>query len=790
MTPNFHPFYRRHINAILLGSFFAPLLAFTPFRTAEAQGVATQDRRAFADGLLSRGLAALALPEYQALAADASTPERDVVLFRLAECQRQTGDAKGAEKSCAELLSKYPSSAMAPRARLTRGLILKDTGKNADAASVLDDLATDTAASPDLSSTALYHAADARERSGNRKAAATRYTELVKRAEAQGASKTVRELGAYARLRIAALRALDDDPEATNEALRTYDAIAANPFSQRIGAEAVFQSAGLLYRQGKYDASAARYAQLASKFPNDDRVAEARIPAAWAFYRAGRHADALSRATPLAETPSPVQLEAAYIKANALAQLSRRKDAVAAYDALLALRPANDDERKMLASARYERIVVLFKDGQFQRALDDAASVTAPSGLEADFIWLQAQAAEALKDEARAVQFYRMLVQKAPKDRLAPEALYRLAYSLQSQGSWLEASRNYLALASSFPDNALVPQALYSSGVCLARAGKTSEALRDWNDLISRFPNDKSVPDALFQKAMAEIRASMAREAGADLDALLALGNKVAKPLLAEANFWRARIFYDARDLDAAKRHLDAAFHLGPSPEIRGEAAFLMGLVLQAEGHEAEAAAYFQPLVSAPSGAKFSDDRLAWLSDFQFSRGEFAASRDAAKELASRATTDEWRQAGNTLLGRAFTALASTNDAIAAYRLAADSKARTKYSSESALHLGELLMAQDDASARAEAADYLSEAVARASSQELAPIRARAYFALAECAMLRGRHEEGARYYMALALLFDDPELVPKALTRAAEAYDRLGMKTEADAARAELAAR
>lgn len=766
------------------------VIALALAHTAGAQGIAAQDRRAFADGLLSRGLAALALPEYKALAADASTPERDVVLFRLAECQRQTGDAKGAEASCAELLSKYPSSLMAPRARLTRGLLLKDSGRHADAASVLDELATDAAASADLSATALYHAADARERSGNGKAATTRYSELVKRAEAQGASNSVRELGAYARLRLAALRALDNEPAAADEAIRSYDAIAANPFSPRIGAEALFQSAALLYHQGKYDASAARYAQLASKYPKDERVDEARIPAAWAFYRAGRHADALSRATPLAETPSSIQLEAAYIKANALAQLSRRKDAVAAYDALLALNAANADDRRMLASARYERIVVLFKDGEFARVLDDAASVTAPAGLEADFIWLQAQAAEALKDDARAVQFYRMLVQKAPKDRLAPDALYRLAYQLQAQQSWLDASRNYLALASSFPDNALVPQALYSSGVCLAHAGKTSEALRDWNDLIARFPADKAVPDALFQKAMAEIRASMAREAAADLDALLAMGSKVPKAILAEANFWRARLFYDAKDLAAAKTSLDAAFKFGPSPEIKGEASFLMGLVLQAQGREAEAASFFQPLVSAPSGTKFSDDRLAWLADFQFSRGEFAASRDAARELASRGGTVEWKQAGNALLGRALESMASTNDAIAAYRLAADSKARTKYSSEAALSLGRLLMGQGGENALAEAADYLSEAVARASSHELSPVRARAYFALAECATLRGRFEEGARYYMALSLLFDDPDLVPKALSRAAEAYDHLGMKTEADAVRAELAAR
>ena len=67
---------------------------------AFAQEIAAPDRRAFADGLMSRGLVQLALPEYRALAADAATPERDVVLYRLAECARQTGDRDAAKKAC------------------------------------------------------------------------------------------------------------------------------------------------------------------------------------------------------------------------------------------------------------------------------------------------------------------------------------------------------------------------------------------------------------------------------------------------------------------------------------------------------------------------------------------------------------------------------------------------------------------------------------------------------------------------------------------------------------------
>ena len=60
---------------------------------ALGQDVLSQDRRAFADGLLSRGLYKLALPEYEALAKQNPPPQDlDVVLARLAECRRKVGD--------------------------------------------------------------------------------------------------------------------------------------------------------------------------------------------------------------------------------------------------------------------------------------------------------------------------------------------------------------------------------------------------------------------------------------------------------------------------------------------------------------------------------------------------------------------------------------------------------------------------------------------------------------------------------------------------------------------------
>ena len=76
--------------------------------------------------------------------------------------------------------------------------------------------------------------------------------------------------------------------------------------------------------------------------------------------------------------------------------------------------------------------------------------------------------------------------------------------------------------------------------------------------------------------------------------------------------------------------------------------------------------------------------------------------------------------------------------------------------------------------------------MARASSPELAAVRAKAYYALADCTARRGQKEAAARYCMAVALLFDDKDIVPKALAMAEKLYGELGFEREAAAAKAE----
>ena len=255
--------------------------------------------------------------------------------------------------------------------------------------------------------------------------------------------------------------------------------------------------------------------------------------------------------------------------------------------------------------------------------------------------------------------------------------------------------------------------------------------------MLTRYPKHETIPEALFQKAMEETRLGKSREAATTLDTLMREHPKY--PRLDEARFWRAQHAYGAREMKEAERLLRECLAGHPPLEVRREASFLLGLVLQATERDAEAAAMFQPLIDAPIGEKFSVDRLSWLAEFQFSRA--CRSEAAARAMLERAPTPEWQQTAYTLLARSRQAREHPADAIEAYTKALDTGARTRYGAEAALRLGELLMA----TGRLEQAEArLQEAARRASTPELQEFRAYAYAALGAVAEKRGDREAAA----------------------------------------------
>jgi TolA-binding protein len=749
---------------------------------ARADGRAYAERMQFADGLYSRAMHALALKEYTALLRDFPAGEaNDAVTFRMAEALRHLKRNDEAAQLFDKLFVTFPSSEFRLRAAYRRARLYMEVG---DYEAAAEHFKAIVALQPpaSLAAACFYYLGEsllARDRPGEAEAA---FGVVVKRHPAS--MFRVYALMKQGDIQQAAWRRLrtTDHGAATNritQAIASYAEVLKHPGSPRIGAEALFQTAEIYFRLRDFDRSAAHYRRLLNEYPDDERSDEARLQAAWAACNAGLYADALGVAERAMQEPALRNLaDWQYLTANCQRQLLRYDLAVVAYGELLTRFPAS----RFAEAARYELALSFYKMERYTDAVREAQHLASSAALQADVNWLLAESYAALNQPEQAIQHYRLVLRQAPKSERSRDATYRLAYHLQTRGALAEASRFYHTLVEQFPDDKLAPQALFASGVCLAKAGSHAEAARDWAQLARAYPRSEQVEEALYQKAMSEIRIARDDDALRTLDGLL---QKFPKGrFVADVYYWRGMVHGKGDRLQDAEAALRKAIAQAKREDLAREAEYSLGVVLQKAGKEQEAAERFRKLLDTGMSARFGPTQLEWLSGYYQAQGQGREALQAAGLLLKNAPEALWQQAGWVLSARAHRGLKQAAEAETALRKALDVKAETVYGAEAALALGNLLLERDKL---AEARTYFENASHRASSDRALGFRARAYFGLAQCADRQDDHVGAARYYMSVAILFDDPELVPESLYLASIAFTRAGHAEDAATAIAEL---
>ncbi len=749
---------------------------------ASADNSRYTERMQFADGLHSRGMHELALKEYEALLRDfPAVKENDAACFRLAESLRHLARTVEAARAYDKLFVEYPASAYRLRAAYRRARLYVEAGNHEAATEHFKAILAENPPES-IGSACFYYLGEsllALDRPGEAEAA---FGVVVKRhAASMFQPYALMKQGEIQRA--AWQRMLATDPvEATNRAARAveaYEQVLKRPGTPRIAAEALFQTAEIHFRLRDYERSSACYRRLLHEYPRDERSAEARLQAAWAACNAGLYAESLALADgALKETALTNRPEWQYLKANCERQLLYHDRAIVTYGDLLTRYP----ESRFAAAARYELALSYYRLERYADAVREAERIPADSDMRGDVEWLLAESYSAMNKAEEAIQYYRMVLRRAPRSDRSRDATYRLAYHLQSRGVYGEASRFYNTLVEQFADDKLAAQALFASGVCLANSGAHGEAARDWGRVVREYPGSEFVEESLYQKAMSEIR--IERPA----DALRTLGD-LAKTypkgrFAADIHYWRGMLFAGEERLQDAESELRTAVDLAPRDDLGREARFSLAVVQQKLGKDKEAAALFRRLLGTDMEARFAPAQLEWLAGFCERDGQPRDAIRAAQVLRKNGPADAWQQAGWVLEGRAEQAQKRDAQAEAAFRKALETKAATAYGAEAALSLANILLARD---AVEEAGTLFEDAARRASSDATLGVRARALLGLGQCADRRGEPAVAARHYMSVAILFDDPELVPRSLYAASAAFGKAGQTSDAEIAAAEL---
>jgi TolA-binding protein len=738
---------------------------------ADDEVIRATDRRLLADALTARGLHEQAMREYAVLAADPDLEERDVVLFRLGEsCRRLTRNAD-AEHAYARLVAEFPKSAFRAPAQIQRALLAAEEKRFTEAAALLTPFASDATVPEDLAPVVLQTLADILERGGDAAGALARFDQIRTRFPTS-------EFAAPAAIRQAYALAQSAKPADRARAIDLYREAAARAQTPRVAAEALFQLGQSLASSDQPKAAAAAFADLREKYPQDSRTRDAARTAAWACHDASLFEAALAWIP--ADGGGPDERESfQYIRANGSRQLGRFDAAIDAYRAFIRDYPKSP----RLQRARYETLLTLSRAGRHADVLAAADGFDPGTEWAADVLWMQAESAAALKKADQSVAFYTRVAEGHPKSPLAGDAGIRIGWLQHDRQAWREADAAFTQAVARYPAHAQAAQTLYAAGVCLSRADDSEGALARWRKLLADYKTYANADEVRFQIAMELLRLKRDAEAVTAIDRLIA--EHAASKRVAEGLYWRG-VLRQRQAAAAAGAIADfrAAITAGLPGTLARDARLALGtLLLQHQGAE-EAAAVFQPLLDASTRDALPPDRLTWLAEFQFSRGAFAEAELAARTLAGGNHGPAWTQTGWALLGRALRAQKRAADAIEAYTQAAAVTADTPHLPETLLRLGELLI---DAGRLDDADTRLREAVAKTSAPEWQGLRAHAYAGLGRCAEARDQKEMALRYYLSVALLYDDPVLVPAALEKVARLHAALGHPAESEAAGREL---
>jgi TolA-binding protein len=753
-----------------------PTVAPKP-RTDESEGPETEpeasDRRQldYANGLFSRKLYDLAAPEYEKfLGQYPGAPGRSSAYFYLAECYRALNKTGAARTSFQSVLDNYADSEFAGPAAYGIAEILFGL-KDYAGALVLFHKAGAKSKEPALALSARYFEARCLENVDRKDEALNLYQQVAETKNPNPYREDARM--AAGTIALARGRKLD--------AFRNYEALANETQKPALKAEATVR-AGMVAvdlqqtEKGKTDKAMAEKAlsllQKGRSLPEAGKwKAIAEVGLVRLQYQSGQYDKVLAeykRAEK--EIPEEVRAEMMLIVGNSHRQLGHTKEADEIYRQIIDKYPAKEEAK----DAQYQRLINFYNTNS-PTLLPEIDSYVAsnPTPERADQAkLLKAEHYYKEQNFADAAPIYNELRASHLSPKLRSEAAYKLGWCYVQLKDGVNIVEAFDYFVKAFPDSPQMPSALTQRALASQANKNYDAALDDLNTLLTKYPAAREREAALQQKAL--ILGQKDDPKGMS-DAFRQLLKEFPKSTVAaQANYYIGKAAFEAKDYKGALASLEAARQLNKEQyynlaTLRIVSSFFYLKDRAALSKEVDA------FVANTPDARIPAEILEWLGLEYYNEKNYAA---AAKYLS---LLGKFESLGNVkpdfwfYLADAQTKQKNFAEAEAAYekylQVATDPAAKAK----TLLALG----AAKISSHKPDEAQKIAEEIMRL--QPEGRVNAEARLLAGDVQLERQNFDEAGKAFMGVALLYDDPAITPRALQKAAFAYQKAGKKEEAD---------
>lgn len=741
----------------------------TPSQPTAGEGEQPEKRQLeYANALFTRKLYDLAVPEYQKFLDNyPGVSGRANAYFSLGECYRNLGKASSARTNFQRVLNDYGDSEFAGPAAYALAEMAFNQKNFAEALPLFHRSATKSK-EPAVALSAHYFEARCLEALDHKDEACDIYQQVADAKDPNPYREDARETAA----RIANARGRKAD------ALRQYEALSNETKKPALKAEATVR-AGLialeLIQSDKDKAMAEKAMSLLQKGRNLPDAGKwrglAQIGVLKLEYQTGQFAQLLTDYKKLqSQVPEESRAEALLFAANSQRQLGHAKEAEAMYREILEKFP-NREEAK---DAAFDRLLNIYNSdpSTLPPEVDEYLATNPPTERADQAKLFKAEALYKQQNFPRAAPIFAELRTSQLAPKLRAEAAYQLGscYLQMKDVPGIVDAFGYFIQA--FPDNPRASAALAVRAETFESDKNYSAALTDWNTILGKYPNAREREEALQRKALIlgqqENKKGMA---DAFRQLLKEFPKSAAVPM---AHFYIGKSAFELKDYKTALNELNTARQLDKN-RYNAQATILIISSYYFGSHDRNAITKeADALLAQNPDAHIPAEILEWLGTEYYNQKNYAVAEKYLSVLGKidnpPVKPDFWFYLG-------------------------DSAARQQKYDEAENALGKYLQVANDPAGKAKVLLKLGDVKIAGHKPDDAEKIAQQIMVLqpegrtnAEARLLagdvqfeRGKFQEAGKAFESVALLYDDPAITPRALKKAATAYQHAGMTAEAD---------
>jgi TolA-binding protein len=725
----------------------------------------------YANALFTRKLYDLAVPEYQKYLDDyPGASGRANAYFSLGECYRNLNKSSSARTNFQKVLDDYDESDFAgPAAYALAEMAF--TRKNYAAALPLFHLSAAKSKEAAVALSARYFEARCLEAIGHKDEACDIYQAVAETKNPNPYREDARRTAAS----IALARGRKAD------ALTQYEALANETEKPALKAEATVR-AGLIAvdlaqaEKGKLDKAMAEKAMTLLKkgrsLPEAGRWrALAQVGILRLQYQLGEYGQVVDDYKKvLQNVPEEARAEVMLFAANAERQLGHAPEAEALYREIMDKYPSREEAR----DARYQRLINIYNSDPSSLPPEvDLFLATNPSTERADQAkLLKAEALYKQQNYQRAAPIYAELRASELSLNLRSEAALKLGLCCMQMKDNAGIVEAFTYFVQAFPDSPQAPFAYAQRALAYQEDKNYDAELSDLNMILTKYPDAHEREAALQQKALILGEQQDPKAMTATFRRLLKEFPK--SPVAAQAQYYIGKAAFEAKDYKTALTALDAARNLNKDQYYNLATVRIISSYFYLHNRAALTKEVNQFMSESPNGI-VPGEILEWLGIQYYNEKDYVAAEKYFSALGkmdapARVKPDFW-----FYLGDAATKLKNYDEAEQAFgkylETATDPAGKTKV----LLALGAVKIAAhkpDDAQKIAEQIMAL---------QPEGRVNAEARMLAGDVQFERGNFDDAGKTFASVALLYDDPAITPRALQKAAAAYQKAGKPDQAD---------